>query len=137
MSLVAYYWNCIGQLNHFFPLGVVNSPTYWVGTNSGSVLIFSLVLPLPENRREEEIHASLSKEIQLRHHAPVVHIAVIDSQGSPVNEKVPTKDSSTDGSQKVVICSEEQFKVRLQCTSLSTHVSHREIRLCVASSGVV
>ncbi|OQV25724.1 hypothetical protein BV898_00654 [Hypsibius exemplaris] len=49
--------------------------------HSGSVFIYTLVLPLAENRKEEDVHASLSKEIQLRHHAPVVHISVVIHTG--------------------------------------------------------
>ncbi|GAU88392.1 hypothetical protein RvY_01100-2 [Ramazzottius varieornatus] len=91
---------------------VVRSPTFWVGTNNGTVYIYNLVLPLSENRREEDVHASPSKEIQLRHHAPVVYICVIDAFGCPVNDKANAKDVSGDGSmQKVLICSEEQFKI--------------------------
>ena len=92
---------------------MVSSPTFWAGTNSGSVFIYTLVLPLADNRKDEDIHASLSKEIQLRHHAPVVHISVVDAHGTPMSEKTATKDSGGDGGhvQKVIICSEEQFKV--------------------------
>jgi lethal(2) giant larvae protein len=92
---------------------VVSSPTFWAGTNSGSVFIYTLVVPLADNRKEEDVHASLSKEIQLRHHAPVANIFVIDSHGAPMNEKQFAKDSNAGdgGVQKVVICSEEQFKV--------------------------
>ncbi|XP_055338667.1 lethal(2) giant larvae protein homolog 1-like [Paramacrobiotus metropolitanus] len=102
---------CLQLVSCYILNNVVSSPTFWVGTNSGGVLIYTLVLPLAENRREEEVHASLSKEIQLQHHAPVVHVAAIDAHGCPVNEKPSSKDSSIESSQKVVICSEEQFKI--------------------------
>ncbi|OQV25726.1 Lethal(2) giant larvae protein-like protein 1 [Hypsibius exemplaris] len=103
---------CMQLVSCYILNNVVSSPTFWAGTNSGSVFIYTLVLPLAENRKEEDVHASLSKEIQLRHHAPVVHISVVDSHGAPVAEKASTKDSSGDGNvQKVIICSEEQFKV--------------------------
>ena len=93
---------------------MVRSPTFWIGTNNGTVFIYTLVLPLSENRREEDVHASPSKEIQLRHHAPVVYLCVIDALGCPVNEKMSAKDGGGDGNvQKVLICSEEQFKVMM------------------------
>ena len=92
---------------------MVCSPTFWAGTNNGSVFIYTLVLPLADNRKEEDIHASLSKEIQLQHHAPVIHISVVDSHGAPLSEKAGNaKETSGDGnSQKVIVCSEEQIKV--------------------------
>lgn len=61
----------------------------------------------------------LTKEIQLKHHAPVIFIQIIDSAGNPVLEK-PVEEESKAGEQpvasgsrlvRVLICSEEQFKL--------------------------
>ena len=59
------------------------SPTLWVGTNSGLVLVLSLAIPdLVEDRQTDGILAVLAKEIQLQHKAPVIGIEVLDAKGS-------------------------------------------------------
>ena len=59
------------------------SPTLWVGTNSGLVLVLSLAIPeLFEDRQSDGILAVLAKEIQLQHKAPVIGIEVLDAKGS-------------------------------------------------------
>ena len=59
------------------------SPTLWVGTNSGLILVLSLAIPeLFEDRQSDGILAVLAKEIQLQHKAPVVGIEVLDAKGS-------------------------------------------------------
>jgi len=70
-----------------------------------------VVPPAPET-----VSVTLAKEIQLKHRAPVVFIQVIDSTGYPLPgpfevEKGKAKAASTVGSQKVLIVSEEQFKL--------------------------
>lgn len=58
----------------------------------------------------------LTKEIQLKHHAPVIFIQIIDSTGHPLEEK-PSEEQQTEGTStstgvvRVLICSEEQFKL--------------------------
>lgn len=54
------------------------------------------------------VSAQLAKEIQLKHRAPVVGIAVIDSTGCPVDQL-----GGGNGVQphRVIIASEEQFKI--------------------------
>jgi hypothetical protein len=59
----------------------------------------------------------VGKEIQLKHRAPVVHVVVLDGVGSPLPlpgevdaGAAPAPDLSAP--HRVVICSEEQFKVR-------------------------
>ena len=64
----------------------------------------------------ESVSVTLAKEIQLKHRAAVVFIQVIDSTGYPIPgafevEKGRAKAASTVGSQKVLIVSEEQFKL--------------------------
>ncbi len=70
----------------------------------------------------------LAKEIRLKHKAPVLSIIVLDGsnhsigQGSNIptiestnsNAPSPTTHSEPVTSHKVLICSEEQFKVKLQ-----------------------
>lgn len=60
--------------------------------------------PAPPRR----VSAQLAKEIQLKHRAPVVGIAVIDATGCPVDQL-----GAGNGTQphRVVIASEEQFKI--------------------------
>ena len=105
------------------------SPTLWVGTNSGLILVLSLAIPeLFEDRQSDGILAVLAKEIQLQHKAPVVGIEVLDAKGSNLtsNSEVSCQSllaynvlydqtmlQQTIGSvpHKVLICSEEQFKL--------------------------
>ena len=62
------------------------SPTLWVGTNSGLVLVLSLAIPdLLQDRQSDGILAVLAKEIQLQHKAPVIGIEVLDAKGSHLN----------------------------------------------------
>ena len=59
------------------------SPTLWVGTNSGLVLVLSLAIPEHlEARQSDGVLAVLAKEIQLQHKAPVIGIEVLDAKGS-------------------------------------------------------
>jgi len=52
----------------------------------------------------------LTKEIQLKHHAPVIFIQIVDSKGNLVEDKLDNEQ--TDGLvTRVLICSEEQFKL--------------------------
>ena len=98
------------------PLDQVTTPTLWAGTNSGNVLVFTISLPKESKRQEVEVNCQLGKEIQLKHRAPVVHIILLDGIGSPIpipGEVEAGLAHSPDlvGPHKVVICSEEQFKV--------------------------
>ena len=62
------------------------SPTLWVGTNSGLVLVLSLAIPdTLQDRQSDGILAVLAKEIQLQHKAPVIGIEVLDAKGSHLN----------------------------------------------------
>jgi hypothetical protein len=68
----------------------------------------------------------LAKEIRLKHKAPVLSIIVLDSLNQSIGQgsNIPIKESTTDSpttmttnsenvtSHKVLICSEEQFKVK-------------------------
>ena len=60
------------------------SPSLWVGTNSGQVLVFLLTITPEEKRKTDKVTLLLAKEIQLKHRAPVIDIVVYDSGGLPV-----------------------------------------------------
>lgn len=61
-------------------------------------------MPPAQKRKDADVYSQLGKEIQLKHRAPVLSITVVDSNGLPLN-----KDSLPP--HRVLICSEEQFKV--------------------------
>jgi lethal(2) giant larvae protein len=78
--------------------------------------VFTISLPKESKRQEADVNCQLGKEIQLKHRAPVVHIILLDGIGSPIpipGEVEAGLAHSPDlvGPHKVVICSEEQFKV--------------------------
>ncbi|XP_064594981.1 lethal(2) giant larvae protein homolog 1-like isoform X2 [Liolophura sinensis] len=107
---------CLYFAETFVLNGSQPSATLWAGTNSGTVLIFTITLPASDKRAVDEISAVLAKEIKLRHHAPVISIAVLDKQNRVVpaplevqHERAKAPDMS--GDHHVIICSEEQFKL--------------------------
>ena len=101
----------------------------WVGTNGGHVFVYSIVGLESQTTSGLAIAAdhsnacSLAKEIRLKHKAPVLSIVVLDSSNQSIGQgsNIPTPSntemsSATAGaenvhSHKVLICSEEQFKV--------------------------
>lgn len=58
------------------------------------------------------------KEIQLKHRAPVIGISIVDSMGVPLPEPLQKSGDPVGHYHRVIISSEEQFKV----VSLSTAV---------------
>lgn len=62
-----------------------------------------------EDKTTPNLTCILTKEIQLKHHAPVIFIQIIDSAGHPVEAK-PAEEQS-EQHVRVLICSEEQFKL--------------------------
>jgi len=102
----------------------------WVGTNTGIIYIYALQfmpsqhlqqanksVALTMIRTNQVINCLLAKEMRLKHRAPVVNIQVIDQNMQPL-PLLNTNDSSNSISSsslvenhKVIICSEEQFKV--------------------------
>ena len=97
--------------------------TLWTGTNNGTVYIFTLTIPSGTRRSEEDVSCQLGKEIQLKHRAPVIAVAIVDGTNSPLPEPYEVEKGSSkqpDPPHRVVICSEEQFKVsqhRVHCSS--------------------
>lgn len=106
----------------------------WVGTNTGIIYIYALQfmlnasnvtriqanIPNPSTtiRLNQSINCLLAKEMRLKHRAPVVHIQVIDQNMHPLPSDQTTHLNTTEHEQpqtpahhKVIICSEEQFKV--------------------------
>lgn len=61
-------------------------------------------MPPHQKRKEVDVRSQLGKEIQLKHRAPVLSVTVIDANSMPLH-----KDSMMP--HRVLICSEEQFKV--------------------------
>lgn len=80
-------------------------------------------------RSNQSINCVLAKEMRLKHRAPVVHIQVLDQNMQPIpyesqatqqsttdetsstSQAVTSSSSSSPVNHKVIICSEEQFKV--------------------------
>ena len=98
-------------------VAAAHSPTLWAGTNAGTIYVYSITLPANDKRDTEAVTAKLGKEIQLKHRAPVISICVMDRNAYPLpepldvqNERAKAPDMT--GGHQVVICSEEQFKVR-------------------------
>ncbi|XP_058450034.1 lethal(2) giant larvae protein [Malaya genurostris] len=95
-------------------------PTLWAGTNSSCVSVFVLHVPPrqpPVQSNEanvdgdvpppKPITGQLAKEIQLKHRAPVIGIAIFDHHGVPLE----FQSTPGPGPHRVLIASEEQFKV--------------------------
>jgi hypothetical protein len=106
LKLIYFKWECVAVQ--------MMTATLWAGTNNGTVFIFTLAIPSGTRRTEEDVSCQLGKEIQLKHRAPVIAIAVIDGTNSPLPEPFEVEKGSSkqqDSPHRVVICSEEQFKV--------------------------
>lgn len=96
-------------------------PTLWSGTNSSCVSVFVLIVPVrqpPPQSNEANVDGGdvpppkpitgvLAKEIQLKHRAPVIAIAMFDQHGVPLE----FQSTPGPGPHRVLIASEEQFKV--------------------------
>ncbi|XP_043284182.1 lethal(2) giant larvae protein homolog 1 isoform X3 [Venturia canescens] len=92
------------------------TPTLWAGTNNGTVYVFTLAIPAGVRRTEEDVNCTLGKEIQLKHRAPVIAITILDGSSVPLPEPFEAEKGVTPGPDmtaphRVVIASEEQFKI--------------------------
>ncbi|CAM1322647.1 LLGL1 (predicted), partial [Pycnogonum litorale] len=95
------------------------SSVMWAGTNGGTTLVFIIKLPDSDKRESDAVTCQLAKEIQLKHKAPVINVAVIGPGGIPIDSvsksegkgKVETQQTSGAHHHRVLICSEEQFKI--------------------------
>ncbi|XP_055585655.1 lethal(2) giant larvae protein [Uranotaenia lowii] len=114
---------CLTFAQTYLTNGPATIPTLWSGTNSSCVSVFILHVPLRQppaaaSNNEASVDAGdipppkpitgqLAKEIQLKHRAPVIGIALYDQNGLPL--EFSTRPSP--GPHKVLIATEEQFKV--------------------------
>lgn len=99
----------------FIVNGQSNNPSLWVGTNGGHIYVHNLVVPVSDKRSADEVTCVLAKEMKLKHHAPVISIAVIDSKNRVLPEPLEViheraKAPDMEGQHSVIICSEEQLK---------------------------
>ncbi|XP_049822272.1 lethal(2) giant larvae protein homolog 1 isoform X3 [Aethina tumida] len=100
-----------------FLLNMQNTnPTLWAGTNNGTVYAFTIMVPSTSKREQEDVHCNLAKEIQLKHRAPVIAIAVLDGSNKPLPEPLEVEKGvaslpDTTQAHRVIIASEEQFKL--------------------------
>lgn len=78
------------------------------------IILFFVCLFKGDRRKTEAASAQLAKEIQLKHRAPVVSMNVIDSNCASLGDVLGDSGTTTapaPGPHRVVISSEEQFKV--------------------------
>ncbi|XP_012939800.1 lethal(2) giant larvae protein homolog 1 isoform X2 [Aplysia californica] len=95
--------------------GGSHNPSLWVGTNGGHVYVYNLSVPGSDKRTADYVSCLLAKEIKLKHQAPVLSMAVIDSKNAVlpdafevINERAKAPDM--EGQHSIIICSEEQLK---------------------------
>ena len=106
---------CLYLAQSFIINNAMTTSTLWAGTNAGAIFVFTVSLP-KENRETEAVACQLGKEIQLKHRAPVIAIQILDGVGRPLPEPFEVenkraKAADLNGNHRVIICSEEQFKV--------------------------
>ncbi|XP_050298869.1 lethal(2) giant larvae protein homolog 1 [Anthonomus grandis grandis] len=100
-----------------FLINVQNTvPTLWAGTNNGTVYAFTIIVPSASKRETDDVVCHLAKEIQLKHRAPVIGIAVLDGSSKPLPEPLEVEKGvaplpDTTQAHRVIIASEEQFKI--------------------------
>ncbi|XP_073945065.1 LOW QUALITY PROTEIN: LLGL domain-containing protein l(2)gl [Choristoneura fumiferana] len=105
-----------------------STPTLWAGTNNGTVFAFTLTVPNTNKRKDEPVTCTLAKEIQLKHRAPVIGITVLDGAAVPLPDPLEVERGVAalpePGTHRVVITSEEQFKV-FTLPSLKPHNKYK------------
>nr|XP_045599883.1 lethal(2) giant larvae protein homolog 1-like isoform X2 [Procambarus clarkii] len=92
------------------------SATLWAGTNSGAIFVFTISIPPSEKRGDVPLSVQLGKEIHLKHGAPVISVCILDGASRPFPQPMAVKKEAAPGPNtnmphRVLICSEEQFKV--------------------------
>ncbi|XP_018014313.1 lethal(2) giant larvae protein homolog 1 isoform X2 [Hyalella azteca] len=107
---------CLHLSKCFIANSQMMSATLWAGTNSGAIFVFTIAIPPSEKRKELPVTVQLGKEIHLKHAAPVLSVTILDGQSRPFPpplavKKELVKGPDTSAPHKVLICSEEQFKV--------------------------
>lgn len=117
-------------MNNFLSFAVENTnPTLWAGTNNGTVYAFTITVPSAAKRDTDNVICNLAKEIQLKHRAPVIAIAVLDGASKPLPEPLEVEKGvtplpDTTQAHRVVIASEEQFKI-FTLPSLKPHCKYK------------
>ncbi|KAJ8037464.1 Lethal(2) giant larvae protein-like 2 [Holothuria leucospilota] len=105
---------CLYFANSFIRDGNTPSASLWVGTNSGIIYVFTLDIPVGENRVMGSVLADIAKEVKLKHGAPVVSMAVVDGDSNPIPDPIEIKHQRakppTPTGHQLIVCSEEQFK---------------------------
>lgn len=87
--------------------GLGISPTFWVGTASGTVCFFALTVPDYNHRQENAVECIYAKMMQMHHRAPIVNISIIDRNG-PISVYDESSQSNT---HQLIVTTEEQIKV--------------------------
>ncbi|XP_044758533.1 lethal(2) giant larvae protein isoform X2 [Coccinella septempunctata] len=92
------------------------NPTLWAGTHNGTVYAFTIAVPNSGLRDSQAVICQLAKEIQLKHRAPVIAVAVLDGSNKPLPEPLEVEKGvsplpDTTQAHRVIIASEEQFKI--------------------------
>ncbi|XP_049868986.1 lethal(2) giant larvae protein isoform X2 [Pectinophora gossypiella] len=105
-----------------------STPTLWAGTNNGTVYAFTINVPGTNKRKDEPVTCQLAKEIQLKHRAPVIGITILDGASVPLPDPLEVERGVSPlpepGTHRVVITSEEQFKV-FTLPSLKPHNKYK------------
>ncbi len=101
--------------NTFVRDSQVATPSLWCGTNAGSIYIYVVGVPSSDNRTQDAVTAEITKEIRLKHAAPVVSLVVIDSDAYPLPDPIDVQNERAKppnmSGHNLIVCSEEQFKV--------------------------
>ncbi|CAG9865318.1 unnamed protein product [Phyllotreta striolata] len=113
---MASYVRCLYFARTFLVSVQNTNPTLWAATNNGTVYAFTIMVPSTSKRDTDDITCQLAKEIQLKHRAPVIGIAVLDGSSKPLPEPLEVEKGvaplpDTTQAHRVVIASEEQFKI--------------------------
>ncbi|XP_042209122.1 lethal(2) giant larvae protein homolog 1-like isoform X2 [Homarus americanus] len=107
---------CLHLTKCFIANTQLMSATLWAGTNSGAIFVFTISIPPSEKRGEVPLSVQLGKEIHLKHGAPVISVCILDGASRPFPEPMAVKKEAAPSPNsslphRVLICSEEQFKV--------------------------
>ncbi|XP_057666657.1 lethal(2) giant larvae protein isoform X2 [Diorhabda carinulata] len=110
------YVRCLYFARTFLVSVQNTNPTLWAATNNGTVYAFTITVPSSSKRDTDDVTCQLAKEIQLKHRAPVIGIAVLDGSSKPLPEPLEVEKGvaplpDTTQAHRVVIASEEQFKI--------------------------
>ncbi|XP_037094140.1 lethal(2) giant larvae protein homolog 1-like [Pollicipes pollicipes] len=100
---------CLYLATSYLAHGQPQMRTLWAGTNSGAIFVYAIHCPAAEKRATEAVTWQPGKEFRLKHGAPVIDIRIVDAGGRSVSGAPPEEAAA--GPHRVVIASEEQFKV--------------------------